>query len=51
MYGNYKELPTHEQIERQASQIHLEHGFQPGNALGDGLAAEKELTNFERQGI
>jgi hypothetical protein len=46
VYGNNKELPTHEQIERRASQIYLEHGFQPGNALGDGLATEKELSEL-----
>ena len=44
MYSNNKELPTHEQIERRAYQLYLEHGFHPGNALGDWLAAEKELT-------
>ena len=43
MYSNNKELPTHEQIERRAYQLYLEHGFHPGNALGDWLAAEKEL--------
>jgi hypothetical protein len=44
MYTENQELPTHEQIERRAYQIYLEHGFQAGNALADWLAAEKELT-------
>ena len=44
MYTENQELPTHEQIERRAYQIYLEHGFHPGNALSDWLAAEKELT-------
>jgi hypothetical protein len=44
MYSNNQELPTHQQIERRAYQIYLEHGFHPGNALGDWLVAEKELT-------
>jgi Protein of unknown function (DUF2934) len=44
MLNNDKGLPTHEQIERRAYQIYLEHGFHPGNALGDWLAAERELT-------
>lgn len=44
MYTEFKASPTHEQIERRAYQIYLEHGFQPGNELGDWLAAEKELA-------
>ena len=44
MYNNTFEIPMHEQIERRAYQIYLEHGFKPGNALEDWLAAEKELT-------
>jgi hypothetical protein len=44
MNNNNAEMPTHGQIERRAYQIFLEHGFHPGNALGDWLAAEKELT-------
>ena len=44
MYNDNKEVPTHEQIERRAYQIYLEHGFHPGNDLADWLAAEKELT-------
>ena len=44
MYNKNEELPTHEQIERRAYQIYLEHGFHPGNELTDWLAAEKELT-------
>ena len=44
MYTTNQELPTHEQIERRAYQIYLEHGFHPDNALADWLAAEKELT-------
>jgi hypothetical protein len=44
MDNNTFEIPIHEQIERRAYQIYLEHGFHPGNALGDWLAAEKELT-------
>jgi hypothetical protein len=43
MYNNTFEIPMHEQIERRAYQIYLEHGFKPGNALEDWLAAEKEL--------
>jgi hypothetical protein len=44
MTNKNMELPTHEQIERRAYQIYLEGGFHAGNALGDWLAAEKELT-------
>jgi hypothetical protein len=44
MYNKNEELPTHEQIERRAYQIYLEHGFHPDNALADWLTAEKELT-------
>ena len=44
MYTQNDELPTHEQIQRRAYQIYLEHGFHPGNELTDWLAAEKELT-------
>ena len=44
MDKNTFEIPLHEQIERRAYQIYLEHGFHPGNALDDWLAAEKELT-------
>ena len=44
MYNKNEELPTHEQIERRAYQIYLEHGFHPDNELTDWLAAEKELT-------
>jgi len=44
MSNNNLELPTHEQIERRAYQIYLEHGFHPGNASEDWLAAEKQLT-------
>jgi hypothetical protein len=44
MDNNTFEIPIHEQIERRAYQIYLEHGFHSGNALGDWLAAEKELT-------
>ncbi len=44
MYTENDELPTHEQIQRRAYQIYLEHGFHPGNELTDWLAAEKELT-------
>ena len=46
MHNNNEELPTHEQIERRAYQIYLEHGFHPGNDLADWLAAEKELTEL-----
>ena len=46
MYTEYEEPPTHEQIERRAYQIYLEHGFHPGNDLADWLAAEKELTEL-----
>ena len=46
MHNNNKEVPTHEQIERRAYQIYLEHGFHPGNDLADWLAAEKELTEL-----
>src|SRR5580692_12733722 len=45
MYTEYSELPAHEQIERRAYQMYLEHGFHPGNDLADWLAAEKELTD------
>ena len=41
--NNKDEGPSHEEIERRAYQIYLEHGFQPGNALADWLAAEREL--------
>jgi len=41
--NNKNEGPTHEEIERRAYQIYLEHGFQPGNGLADWLAAEREL--------
>ena len=44
MFTKNEELPTHEQIERRAYQLYLEHGFHPDNALADWLAAEKELT-------
>ena len=44
MHNNNEELPSHEQIQRRAYQIYLERGFHPDNALGDWLAAEKELT-------
>ena len=51
MYSNNTELPTHEQIERRAYQIYLEHGFHPGNALEDWLAAERELTESPDTGL
>jgi hypothetical protein len=51
--------PTHEQIERGAYQIYLEHGFHPGNALnceialcfakiqdGCGIASLSSVGNF-----
>ena len=44
MHSQNQDLPTHEQIERRAYQIYLEHGFHPDNTLGDWLAAEAELT-------
>ena len=50
MHNNNEELPTHEQIERRAYQIYLEHGFHPGNDLADWLAAEKELTELSESG-
>ena len=46
MHTERNEAPTHEQIERRAYQIYLEHGFHPGNDLADWLAAEKELTEI-----
>jgi DUF2934 family protein len=46
MDNNTFGIPIHEQIERLAYQIYLEHGFHPGNALEDWLAAEKELRNI-----
>ena len=46
MHNNNEELPAHEQIERRAYQIYLEHGFHPGSELADWLAAEKELTEL-----
>jgi hypothetical protein len=51
MHNNNEELPTHEQIERRAYQIYLEHGFHPGNDLADWLAAEKELTELSESGV
>jgi hypothetical protein len=52
MDNNTFEIPIHEQIERRAYQIYLEHGFHPGNALADWLAAEKELTKpSEREDV
>jgi hypothetical protein len=50
MHNNSEELPTHEQIERRAYQIYLEHGFHPGNDFADWLAAEKELTELSESG-
>jgi hypothetical protein len=50
MHNNNEELPTHEQMERRAYQIYLEHGFHPGNDLADWLAAEKELTELSESG-
>ena len=50
MHNSNGELPTHEQIERRAYQIYLEHGFHPGNDLADWLAAEKELTELSESG-
>ena len=41
--NNKDEGPTHEEIERRAYQLYLEHGFQPGNELANWLAAEREL--------
>ena len=49
MNNNNEELPTHEQIERGAYQIYLEHGFHPGNDLADWLAAEKELIETSKR--
>ena len=46
MHNKNEELQIHEQIERRAYQIYLEHGFHPGNDLADWLAAEKELTEL-----
>jgi hypothetical protein len=34
---------THDQIERRAYEIYLARGSRPGDALGDWLAAEREL--------
>jgi Protein of unknown function (DUF2934) len=50
MHNNNDELPTHEQIERRAYQIYLEHGFHPGNDLADWLLAEKELIELSESG-
>jgi len=50
MHNDNEELPTHEQIERRAYQIYLEHGFHPGSELADWLAAEKELTELLESG-
>jgi hypothetical protein len=50
MHNKNEELQLHEQIERRAYQIYLEHGFHPGNALADWLAAEKELTELSESG-
>jgi hypothetical protein len=49
MDNNTFEIPIHEQTERRAYQMYLEHGFHPGNALGDWLAAEKELTELSQK--
>jgi hypothetical protein len=50
MFNNNERLPTHEQLERRAYQIHLEHGFHSGNALEDWLAAENGLTELSETG-
>lgn len=34
---------VHEQIERRAYELYLARGERPGDALGDWLAAEREL--------
>ena len=36
---------THEQIAQRAYEIYLARGSRPGDALGDWLAAERELTS------
>jgi hypothetical protein len=50
MYTERNEAPTHEQIERRAYQIYLEHGFHTGNSLADWFAAEKELVKPSESG-
>jgi hypothetical protein len=50
MHTQYKEPPTHEQIQRRAYQLSLERGFHPGNDFADWLAAEKELTELSESG-
>jgi hypothetical protein len=36
---------THEQIARRAYELYLARGNRPGDALGDWLAAERELRS------
>jgi len=36
---------THEQIARRAYELYLARGSRPGDALGDWLAAERELAS------
>lgn len=50
MHKNTFEIPLHEQIERRAYQIYLEHGFHAGNDLADWLTAERELTELSEAG-
>lgn len=39
-----KKQLTHEQIEKRAYEIYLQHGGEEGHALEDWLIAEKELS-------
>jgi hypothetical protein len=47
--NNKDEGPTHEEIERRAYQIYLEHGFQPGNELANWLAETELRETREKQ--
>ncbi len=42
-----RSLPTQEEIARRAYQIHQERGESEGDALGDWLQAERELTEAD----
>jgi len=46
MSGTNPKLPTREQVEKRARQLHLERGSPKGDEMTDWLAAEKELTQM-----
>jgi hypothetical protein len=46
--SDVKMVPTREKIELRAYEIYLERGGKEGNALGDWLAAEKEVLEFRK---